>query len=196
MAHGACATVTPHQPCVTRAPGVGAGALLSASGSQHTQRLPKLIEAAASLGVPPVDIERGASPRRPAPALSHLSGCEGSSSGAAPRDGWRGVSPRAAALRAAANRGDLPELGSSATAPGPGFSDKTENAFLHSLSRPLLQCSQDLTQCDFSNLVQIAVMEVASAIFSLISFPAEPISLLSSIMNGFTGAFLHWPLAV
>lgn len=41
-----------------------------------------------------------------------------------------------------------------------------------------------------SNLVEIAVMEDASAIFSLISFPVMPISSLNSIMNEFTGAFL------
>lgn len=181
--------MTPHQPYVTRAPGVGAGAGPGASGSQHTQRLPKLIEAAASLGVPPVDIERGASPRRPPAALSRLPAC-GGSGGTAGRAAGCGPSG------CRSDRGEQPELGSSATAPAPGFSDKTENAFLHSLPRPLPQHSQDLTQCDFSNLVQIAVMGVASAIFSLISFPVELISLLNSIMNGCTGAFLHWPLAV
>ena len=55
----------------------------------------------------------------------------------------------------------------------------------HCLSTPKV-----LFNVTFSNLVEIAVVEDASAIFSLISFPVVPISLLNSIMNEFAGAFL------
>lgn len=55
----------------------------------------------------------------------------------------------------------------------------------HCLSTPKI-----LFNVTFSNLVEIAVMEDASAIFNLISLPVVPISLLNSIMNEFTGAFL------
>lgn len=53
-----------------------------------------------------------------------------------------------------------------------------------------LCASKILSNMTSSNLVEIAVMEDASAIFSLISFPVIPISSLNGIMNEFTGAFL------
>lgn len=55
----------------------------------------------------------------------------------------------------------------------------------HCLSTPKI-----LSNVTFSNLVEIAVMEDASAIFNLISFPVGPIGLLNGIMNEFTGVSL------
>lgn len=51
---------------------------------------------------------------------------------------------------------------------------------------------QILSDVTFSNLVEIAVVEDASAIVNLLSFPVVPIRLLNSIMNEFTGVLLSF----